>query len=32
MTSAGFLQLPHEWWHYDAFPGERVRKTFQIVE
>lgn len=32
MTGAGFQQLPHEWWHYDAFPAEEVRKRFQIIE
>jgi D-alanyl-D-alanine dipeptidase len=32
MTGAGFLQLPHEWWHYDAFPQADVRSQFQIVE
>jgi zinc D-Ala-D-Ala dipeptidase len=32
MTGAGFAQLPHEWWHYDAFPGEEVRRRFQIIE
>ncbi|MGZ3689206.1 MAG: M15 family metallopeptidase [Bdellovibrionota bacterium] len=32
MTDAGFIQLPHEWWHYDAFPREIVRARFAIVE
>jgi D-alanyl-D-alanine dipeptidase len=32
MTGGGFLQLAHEWWHYDAFPGDEVRKRFQIIE
>ncbi|MGE0529349.1 MAG: M15 family metallopeptidase [Bdellovibrionales bacterium] len=32
MTEAGFTQLPHEWWHYDALPKEDVRRRFQIVE
>jgi D-alanyl-D-alanine dipeptidase len=32
MTGTGFLQLPHEWWHYDAFPGEEVRARFRIIE
>jgi D-alanyl-D-alanine dipeptidase len=32
MTGAGFLQLAHEWWHYDAFPGDEVRSRFQIIE
>ena len=32
MTGAGFLQLAHEWWHYDAFPGEEVRRRFTIIE
>ena len=32
MTGAGFLQLPIEWWHYDALPKTDVRKNFKIVE
>ena len=32
MTGAGFLQLQHEWWHYDAFPGDEVRERFRIIE
>lgn len=32
MTGAGFHQLPHEWWHYDAFPGDWVRANLKIVE
>jgi D-alanyl-D-alanine dipeptidase len=32
MTGAGFLQLPHEWWHYDAFPGDETRAKFSIIE
>lgn len=32
MTQAGFIQLPIEWWHYDALPKDEVRKNFKIVE
>jgi D-alanyl-D-alanine dipeptidase len=32
MTGAGFIQLPIEWWHYDALPKDQVRKNFRIVE
>jgi D-alanyl-D-alanine dipeptidase len=32
MTNGGFLQLPHEWWHYNALPEEEIRKNYQIVE
>ena len=32
MTGAGFIQLPHEWWHYDALPAAQVRRAFRIVE
>ncbi len=32
MTAAGFIQLPLEWWHYDALPQSEVRKQFKIVE
>lgn len=32
MTEAGFLQLPHEWWHFDALPPADVRARFRRVE
>ena len=32
MESAGFIQLPVEWWHYDALPRAEVRGKFRIVE
>jgi D-alanyl-D-alanine dipeptidase len=32
MTQAGFVQLPIEWWHYDALPAAEVKKNFKIVE
>lgn len=32
MVGAGFKQLPHEWWHFDALPKAEVRDRFQIVE
>ncbi len=32
MTAAGFIQLPHEWWHFDALPKAEVRKNHKIVE
>ena len=32
MTDAGFIQLPYEWWHYDALPGPAVRRNHRIVE
>lgn len=32
MVDAGFLQLPHEWWHYDALPATEVREKFRRVE
>jgi len=32
MESAGFIQLPNEWWHYDALPKTEVRTKYQIVE
>lgn len=31
MLEAGFHLLPHEWWHFDAFPPDEVRKSYQIV-
>lgn len=32
MTSGGFLQLPHEWWHYNALTEEDIRKNYPIIE
>ncbi len=32
MTGAGFIQNPHEWWHYDAFAQNEVRARFRIIE
>lgn len=32
LEGAGFKQLPHEWWHFDALPKSEVRASFQIVE
>jgi len=32
MEGAGFIQLPHEWWHYDLYPRAEVKAKFQIVE
>ena len=32
MESAGFIQLPNEWWHFDALPGKEVRGKHKIVE
>jgi D-alanyl-D-alanine dipeptidase len=32
MTRAGFIQLPEEWWHYDALPGAIAKTRFSIVE
>lgn len=32
MTAAGFLQLPHEWWHYNALPEPEIRRKYPIVE
>lgn len=32
MQDAGFIQLPIEWWHYDALPGAAVRKQYPIIE
>jgi D-alanyl-D-alanine dipeptidase len=31
MERAGFLQLPTEWWHFDALPGAEVRANYQRV-
>lgn len=32
MSDAGFLPISIEWWHYDAFPRDEVRRRFKIIE
>ena len=32
MTTAGFCDLPIEWWHFDAMPPAEVRGRFRLVE
>jgi len=32
MTGAGFLQLPNEWWHYDAIPAKEAHARHSILE
>jgi D-alanyl-D-alanine dipeptidase len=32
MEFGGFIQLPHEWWHYNALDPDQVRGHFAIVE
>ncbi len=32
MEGAGFIQLPHEWWHYDALPKSEVRAQFKLID
>ena len=32
MMQAGFLQLPHEWWHFNALPEPEIRKKYRIQE
>jgi D-alanyl-D-alanine dipeptidase len=32
METAGFAQLAHEWWHFDALPKAEVKDRFRIVE
>jgi len=32
MTKAGFIQLPFEWWHYDALPRSEIEGGYRIVE
>ncbi|MBX2988275.1 MAG: M15 family metallopeptidase [Bdellovibrionaceae bacterium] len=32
MLEAGFLGIPHEWWHFEALPRDQVRDHFIIVE
>jgi zinc D-Ala-D-Ala dipeptidase len=32
MTNAGFRPLAIEWWHFDAFDKEFVRRTYSVIE
>ena len=32
MEQAGFIQLPLEWWHFDAMPAAEVRANFRVLE
>ncbi len=32
MIEAGFNPIANEWWHFEAFPREEVRKKYNIVE
>lgn len=32
MEGAGFDSIPHEWWHFNALPADRVRSDFTILE
>ncbi|MBI1819999.1 MAG: M15 family metallopeptidase [Nitrospirae bacterium] len=32
MEEAGFIQLPIEWWHFDALPKSEVKASYKIIE
>jgi D-alanyl-D-alanine dipeptidase len=32
MEEAGFIQLPVEWWHFDALPKSEVKAKYRIIE
>ncbi len=32
MEAAGFLSIPHEWWHFDALAPSDVRSNYRLVE
>jgi D-alanyl-D-alanine dipeptidase len=32
MTEAGFLSISSEWWHFDAFRTDEIRKRYKIIE
>lgn len=32
MEEAGFIQLPIEWWHFDALPKSEVKANYKIIE
>jgi D-alanyl-D-alanine dipeptidase len=31
MISAGFNPIPIEWWHFEAFEKDYIRKTYSII-
>jgi zinc D-Ala-D-Ala dipeptidase len=32
MVEAGFIPLPIEWWHFDAFEKQQVRTAYRLIE
>ncbi len=32
MEKAGFIQVPEEWWHFDALPLFEIKKKYRIVD
>ncbi|HEX4924633.1 MAG TPA: M15 family metallopeptidase [Bdellovibrionales bacterium] len=32
MVAAGFIAIPHEWWHFNALTLDQAKASFQIVE
>jgi zinc D-Ala-D-Ala dipeptidase len=32
MEKAGFIQLPHEWWHFNALAQDEIKASYLIVE
>ncbi len=32
MIGVGFLQLPHEWWHFDALERAEIRNSYELIE
>lgn len=32
MTGAGFKGIPNEWWHFNAYPKDEVKKKYQMIK
>ena len=32
MTKAGFLTIPNEWWHFEAFTKKEVKRRYKIIK
>ena len=32
MMEAGFKMIPNEWWHFDGFHPDQIKKKYQIIE
>jgi len=31
MNSQGFINIPSEWWHFNAYPREEVKRRYEVI-